>query len=97
MGRKAGRRVKPAKLKYPDDQPTDWRLRSVLQISRGDWRMRNGHLARVDRAIALDAGGGKTFPVWFGKCVDCNEPKTWNINGTYAAVGLHPLDIVARA
>lgn len=89
--------MKSAALRLPDDQPCDWALRSVLNIAPGEWCMRNGHTAKVEKLLQLPYGEGKHFPVWKGICVDCNEPKTWNINGTYAAVGKHALDIVGRA
>lgn len=78
----------------------DFRHRSKLVISPGLWTMRNGHTAKVDRAIPLHyadaAGRPQIFTVWIGKCVDCNEPKTFNINGTYAVIGKHANDIVGR-
>lgn len=74
----------------------DFKNRSALQISPGLWRMRNGHTAEVLRAQNLPYGDGKQFPIWVGKCSDCSEPKTWNLNGTYAAVGKHANDIIGR-
>lgn len=81
-------------------EPPDFSVRSVLQLAPGDWRMRNGHTARIDRKIDLPYQKGKKtlyFPIWAGNCVECGEGRTWNINGTYAAVGKHPFDIVGPA
>lgn len=79
------------------DETPNYRSRSALEISPGLWRMRNGHTAKIEKLMQLPYGKGKLFPVWFGKCVECNEPKTWNIGGTYAAVGKHALDILGAA
>lgn len=83
-------------LRIIDEQP-DFLARSVLSIKEGEWRMRNGHTAQVLGLLNLpykDGAVSKNFPVWKGRCVECNEPRTWNINGTYAAVGKHGYDIV---
>ena len=80
------------------DEPPDFRNRSVLKLGPGLWRMRNGHTAEIEKTLALpykdNAGKNCIFVVWKGKCLDCNEHKTWNENGTYAAVGKHSLDIL---
>lgn len=88
--------MKSAALRIVDEAPT-YGARSALEIAPGLWRMRNGHTARVEKLLQLPYGKGKLFPVWKGLCVECNEPKTWNINGTYAAVGKHALDILGAA
>lgn len=86
--------MKSAVLRTVEVQPHDWLSRSALTLFPGAWRMRNGHTARIEKLLRLPYGEGKFFPVWKGFCVECNEPKTWNLNGTYAAVGKHDLDIV---
>lgn len=90
----------------PDETPT-WRYRSVLSLHVGRWRMRNGHTADVQRKKVLTYLSGQTdnaeqprkersFTVWYGLCVECNEPLGFNANGTYAAVGTHGNDIIGR-
>lgn len=59
--------------------------------------MRNGHTAEVKSVLKLPYGKDKYFPVWKGICAECSEPKTWNMNGTYAAVGKHENDIIGPA
>lgn len=54
-------------------------------------------MANIEKILQLPYGDGKSFPVWKGVCVECNEPRTWNINGTYAAVGKHGYDLLSRA
>jgi len=78
----------------------DWDLRSALQIAPGEWRQRNGHVAHITHQKILEyqsEGKKKHFPIWIGRCVDCETPCTWNINGTYAAVGKHDFDLIAPA
>lgn len=84
----------------------DWDCRSVLTLSAGSrFLMRNGHTAEIRVSKTFDLASGQTdnpdcprkdrkFVVWYGRCVECNEPLGWNANGTYAAVGKHPLDLV---
>ena len=86
-------------LRIVDETPDFWN-RSALTLAPGLWRMRNGHTARVEKRLDLPYKVGtkhKTFPVWKGVCIECNEPRTWNVNGTYAAVGKHGYDIMGRA
>lgn len=92
----AGRATKRAALHLVDKQPTDWKNRSALNIAPGLWKMRNGHIAKIIGTLKLPYGVGKFFPVWKGVCVECNDPKTWNLNGTYAAVGKHANDIIGQ-
>lgn len=77
----------------------DWSIRSVLTIAPGRWEMRSGHTALVTHQKILKYGDkqDKSFPIWVGHCIDCNAPLTWNINGTFAAVGKHANDIVGPA
>lgn len=79
------------------DEPPDFWNRSALSLAPGLWRMRNGHTAKLEKLLQLPYGKNQFFPVWKGICVECNEPKTWNTNGTYAAVGKHDLDILGAA
>ncbi len=76
----------------------DWKARSVLTLAAGKrFRMRNGHTAEIRVSKTLTYGAGKSerrFVIWYGRCVECNEAFGWNDNGTYAAVGKHPLDLV---
>lgn len=77
----------------------DWKNRSVLTIAPGRWEMRNGHIAIVTHQKILRYGEKqeKAFPIWVGRCTDCNAPCTWNMNGTYAAVGKHGNDLLRGA
>lgn len=82
------------------DEKPDFMARSVLDIRPGRWRMRNGHTAEITarKDLSYQSGGqNKKFPIWKGRCVECNAPMTWNINGTYAAVGKNPFDILEPA
>lgn len=82
------------------DETPDFMARSVLEIAPGKWRMRNGHIAHITgrKNLRYTAGGKeKDFPIWVGDCLTCNEHKTWNIGGAYAACGRHALDIVGPA
>lgn len=86
------------RVKFADEQP-DFMVRSVLVIAPGKWRMRNGHTAVVKKLLELPYKSGtrsRMFPVWSGRCLECNCGMTWNINGTYAAVGKSPYDILGR-
>lgn len=86
-------------VRIEDDMP-DYAVRSALVVECGLWQMRNGHIARVEKRIDIPyESGGKAclFPVWKGRCLECNDPLTWNINGTYAAIGKHPFDLVRPA
>lgn len=83
-------------MRLPAEEP-NFKSRSILQIAQGLWQMRNGHTARVESLLQLPYGDGKKFPVWKGKCVECGEHRTWNINGTYAAHGKHPYDLMRPA
>lgn len=100
MKRRYTKKPKAKVHRTPAGTP-DFRRRSKLELHPGCWKMRNGHVAEISRAIPLtfnDAlGKPQIFPVWFGKCLDCSEHKTWNINGTYAANGEHANDIVGNA
>ena len=82
-----------------DDRP-DWDVRSALKIAPGDWSQRNGHTAVITHQKLLEyetSGQRKVFPIWVGRCVECETPCTWNINGTYAAVGRHDFDLLRPA
>lgn len=75
----------------------DWRNRSSLQIAPGRWKMRNGHVAEITAGRDLHfvvSGEQKRFPIWAGRCTECSDPMTWNANGTYAAVGKNPFDLM---
>lgn len=85
----------------------NWPSRSALTIEPGKWRMRNGHTAEIQRKTVLKYMSGqsdnlddprkeRTFIIWYGRCVECNEAFGWNANGTYAANGKNPLDILER-
>lgn len=94
--------MKAATLRLADDQPNDWKLRSALDIVPGLWRMRNGHTAKVEKRIDIPyvetaTGKPKVYPIWKGICVECAEPRTWNVNGTYSPVGKHGYDLLGRA
>lgn len=81
----------------PED--VDWKARSGPVISPGFWRQRNGHTAAIARLKFLEyviRDERKTFPVWVGRCVECETPCTWNINGTYAAAGRHDFDLMEK-
>lgn len=80
-----------------DSDRPDFKNRSVLAIQAGSWVMRNGHIASVEKIMHLPYGNGKHFPVWFGRCKGCGEPKTRNENGTYAAIGKHSNDILRKS
>jgi hypothetical protein len=87
--------------KLTHDAP-GWDLRSALTIKAGRWRMRNGDVALVSKLINLayesaSFKGKRDFPVWKGSLECCGTPMTWNVNGTYAAVGKHEFDLLARA
>lgn len=89
-------------FRYETDDVPDWRVRSVLTISPGLWRMRNGHTAKIEKQIDLPYKEGSTgkprvYSIWKGLCVECETPMTWTINGCYAAVGRHRNDIVRAA
>lgn len=91
--------VAPTPL-FDDDRP-DGSARSALQLQAGDWLMRNGHTARLERLVQLHyscprTGEPKSYPIWRGSCVECETPMTWNLNGCYAAHGKHRSDIVAK-
>ena len=78
----------------------DFTSRSALAIAPGRWRMRNGHIAQITHQKWLEyesAGKNAVFPIWFGRCIECNEHCTWNLNGTCAAVGKHAYDILVAA
>jgi hypothetical protein len=63
--------------------------------------MRGGSLCEITKRLELQYqgpfNGTRSFPVWKGRCLCCGTPHTWNINGTYAAVGKHDFDIVGQA
>lgn len=93
--------MKAATLCIADDAP-DFSVRSALTLSAGLWHMRNGHTALLEKQIDLpyvEAATGKNriYAIWKGKCVECNAPMTWTINGCYAAIGKHRNDIVRAA
>lgn len=82
----------------PDNEPEEQRI-SLLKLAPGDWRMRNGHIARLEKQVNLHyadprTGGPRSYPIWRGECVNCRTPMTWNINGCYAAAGKHRNDII---
>lgn len=99
------KRTAGAKIGLPDERP-DWDCRSVLTIEAGKrYAMRNGHTAEVRISKTLHLSSGQTdnqdqkrkerkFLIWYGRCIDCNEALGWNANGTYAAVGSHPFDLI---
>lgn len=80
------------------DEHPDWTNRAAHVIEPGQhYLMRNGHTAEIRVKKILTYGEGKSkrnFTIWYGRCVECNEPYGWNANGTYAAVGKHPLDLL---
>lgn len=89
-------------IKLVDDQPCDWQNRSSLTIVPGLWRMRNGHTAKVIKRIDLPyietaTKKPKVYPIWKGVCIECEEARTWNVNGTYSPVGKHGYDLLGRA
>ncbi len=100
------KRTTGPKIGLPDGRP-DWDRRSVLTIeAEKRYLMRNGHTAKIDKSKTLSLTSGQTdnpghprkersFLIWYGRCIECNEAHGWNANGTYAAVGAHPLDLVA--
>lgn len=90
------KRTTGPKTGTPDEMPT-WHSRSTLSPDIGFWRQRNGNVVQITKKLALQCQGprGKAiFPCWFGHCTCCKTPCTWNINGTYAAVGTHAFDII---
>lgn len=71
-----------------------------LVICPGRWHMRNGHTAEIvaRKDLIYQSGGqNKKFPIWKGRCVECNAPMTWNENGTYSAAGNNSFDIIEAA
>ena len=62
-------------------------------IAPGRYKLRKGHDAEVTGPKTLFCQG-KSYPIWVGRCITCNERKTWNPDGTYAGVGLHPCDLM---
>lgn len=82
------------------DEAPNFKSRSALDISPGLYRMRNGHTANVksrkDLPYTDSAGLAKVYPIWWGICVECGEPKTWNVNGTYSPVAKHANDLMVR-
>lgn len=87
-------------LKIVDEAP-DFKNRSALTIFPGDYEMRNGNKARVMRRMDLDYKDGMTgkpakYPIWLGHCLCCHSPMSWNVNGCYAAVGKHEMDLLRR-
>lgn len=90
--------MKQSKHYVPDETP-DFKVRSALALSPGLWRMRNGDTAEIVKLLHLpykdSAGKQQQFQVWSGRCVDCQTPSTWNLNGCYAAVGKHAYDIIS--
>jgi hypothetical protein len=90
--------------KYRDtgghDAP-NWRSRAVIVLAAGRWKMRNGQIAIVTEELKLPYINGATkkmanFICWKGACECCNAPMTWNTNGTFAAAGSHPFDIIGK-
>lgn len=88
--------MKRATLRIVDVEP-DNLLRSEWAIIPGNWRMRNGHTAEVRKILPLVGPHGKPFPVWSGICIECDEPRTWFMNGFYGAGGDHGYDLVRPA
>lgn len=94
------RDVSGGKRFVPEDDAPDFKNRSALTISPGLWVMRCGHTAQIDKLDYIRyviSGQEKRFPIWKGMCVECNESKTWNENGTYAANGKHQYDILRKS
>jgi hypothetical protein len=99
MAMAASSPIAPTPL-FDEDRP-DGSVRSALTLERGDWRMRNGHTARLEKLVTLHyedprTGAPKRYPIWRGMCLECATPMTWNVNGCYAAHGSHRSDIVAK-
>lgn len=69
-------------------------------IKPGIWRTRGGALVSVDKRITLKFmahSGPGTLDVWKGRCLDCGENFTWQIDGSWSPVQRHALDLVSRA
>jgi hypothetical protein len=86
----------------PSRRPAPELGRVSLPISRGLWKMRNGHTVKVMKQIKLDFsvpehGVFKHYLIWSGECVECRIPMTWEIDGAYAPRGLNRNDIVGPA
>lgn len=86
----------------PLDIVPNWKDRSTIVMAPGLWMMRNGSVARVKKQLQLPytetaTKAKKVFLVWSGNCECCNSYLTWNENGTHAANGMHPFDIVGKA
>lgn len=61
--------------------------------------MRNGHTAEIKQQVKLPFDGKRGpefFLVWKGRCVQCDETKTWNLDGTYSVSGPHEWDVVSK-
>lgn len=91
---------KTARRGSVDERP-DWKNRSALNIIPGLYRMRNGHTAKVEKRIDLPytdtKGKPQVYPIWKGACVECGDPHTWNVNGTYSPVGQNGCDLMGPA
>jgi len=73
-----------------------------LVLAPGLWKMRNGHTAEVLRRQDIPYTEGNSrkpaiYTVWHGRCLECQTPMSWTINGCYAAVGRHQNDILEAA
>lgn len=82
------------------DEKPEWQKFCILKITPGLYRMRNGHTAKVERKVDLpytdQKGKLQIFPIWKGVCVECSDPHTWNLNGSYSPVGKNGFDLLVR-
>lgn len=72
-----------------------------MKLSPGKYKMRNGDTALIISPVEIkyiDAltKKEKVLHYWKGKCLDHNEPLTWNENGSWAPTHDHPYDIVSK-
>ena len=89
--------IDPAFAPRPNEDAPDFRSRSILNVGPGKWLQRNGHTAEITHQRVAEyqsEGKKKAFPYWVGRCVECETPCTWNLNGTYAAIGKHEFDLL---
>lgn len=92
----------PPRYEYDSRPGGDWKSRAAIILAAGRWKMRNGQIAIVTEELKLPyteaaTHKAKFFHCWKGACECCHAPMTWNTNGTFAAVGRHPFDIIGKA